>query len=90
MGKNKGYSFREGGIYNQTRNDEIANHLSEYVDAVDNLFILEGKNKKDVEEAKKVVKKACKLLKKGKPEKVFNLDRMEDILDEEDDMYDYS
>ena len=68
------------GIYDQARNNEIADHLEAYVDAVENLFILEGKKESDVKEAIKIVKKACKNLREGKPEKVFDLERYEELM----------
>lgn len=87
MGKKKkkenGY-FDGEGMYNQTRNNEIADHLEAYVDAVENLFIIEGKKESDIKDAIKVVRKACKNLREGKPEKVFDEDRYTEILDEEE------
>lgn len=85
MGKKKkkqnSFIDREG-MYNQTRNNEIADHLEAYVDAVENLFILEGKKESEVEEAVKTVRKACKNLREGKPEKVFDEERFHELLDE--------
>lgn len=90
MGKKKKkkhnvYSGNGEGMYNQTRNNEIANHLEEYVDAVQNLFILEGKKEEDVKEAIKVVNKAIKNLREGRPDKVFDEERFTEIFDEDID-----
>ena len=82
--KNTGYTER-GGMYNQKRNNEIADHLEAYVDAVQNLFILEGKKEEDVENAIKVVTKAIKNLREGRPDKVFDEDRYNDVFDEDGD-----
>jgi hypothetical protein len=78
MGKKNG-----SGMYNQERNEEVANHLEAYLDAVDSLFILEGKSEDEIKKAKKVVKKAIKNLRAGKPEKVYDADRFEDSLERE-------
>lgn len=86
MGKKKNkynnYYADRDGMYNQTRNNEIADHLEAYVEAVENLFILEGKKESDVNEAIKVVRKACKNLREGKPEKVFDEDRFNELLED--------
>ena len=45
MGKKKKKKISSGsGMYDQERNKEIADHLEAYIDAVDSLFILEGKS----------------------------------------------
>lgn len=83
--KKKGDNYFDGdGMYNQSRNNEIADHLEAYVDAVENLFILEGKKESDVKDAIKTVRKACKNLREGKPEKVFDEDRFNDLQEERD------
>ncbi len=81
MSKHSNYSDYSGGIadmYNQDRNNEIADHLEAYVDAISSLFIVEGKKESEVKDAIKVVRKACKNLRDGKPEKVFDLERFEE------------
>lgn len=81
MGKHSNYSDYHGGIddmYNQERNNEIADHLEAYVDAISSLFIIEGKKEDEIKSAVKVVRKACKNLRDGKPEKVFDLERFEE------------
>lgn len=87
MGKKKkkqnSYMSRDE-MYNQKRNNEIADHLESYVDAVENLFILEGKKESEVKDAIKTVRKACKNLREGKPEKVFDEDRFHELLDDEE------
>ena len=65
-------------MYNQDRNNEIADHLEAYVDAISSLFIIEGKKESEVKDAIEVVRKACKNLRDGKPEKVFDLERFEE------------
>ena len=78
MGKKKKY-YGNDGMYDQKRNETIADHLLAYIDSVENLFILEGKDEDDIKEAIKVVRKACKHLKEGKPEKVYNVERFEEV-----------
>lgn len=86
MGKKKkkqgGYTHGDG-MYNQTRNNEIAEHLEAYVDAVETLFILEGKKESDVKDAVKTVRKACKNLREGRPDKVFDEDRFYELMNDE-------
>ena len=79
--KNNDYYDSSGiGLYNQERNNEIADHLEAYVDTVLSLFIIEGKKVKEVDEAIEVVRKAIKNLRNNKPEKVFNLERFEEYM----------
>ena len=66
------------GICNQERNEKIADQLESYIDAVDNLIIIEGKDVDDIKKAKKKIKKAIKNLREGKPEKVFDEERFEE------------
>ena len=66
------------GMYDQERNNEIADHLDAYVDAVDNLIIIEGKDSDEIKKAKKKIRKAAKNLRDGKPEKVFDEERFEE------------
>ena len=68
----------EDGMYDQERNNEIADHLEAYLDAIDNLIIIEGKNIDEIKKAKKKVRKAIKNLREGKPEKVFDEERFEE------------
>ena len=65
------------GMYNQELLNQIADHLEAYIDAAENLFIFEGKSKEIIEEAIKVIKKAIKYLRAGRPDKVFNEERFE-------------
>ena len=78
--QNRNKNYCSSGMYNQERNNEIADHLEAYVDAVTTLFILEGKREEDVNAAIKTVKKACKNLREGKPEKVFDEERFEEYM----------
>lgn len=87
MGK---YKFTGDEMYNQDRNERIANSLEEYLDVVTNLCIITGKKKKDVKKAKKVVKQAIKDLRNGHPERVFDEGRFYDYIygdDREEDIY---
>ena len=84
--KNKVHS-NGTGMYNQKRNEMIADHLEMYLDDIQSLFILEGKSQEEVEKADKVVRKAIKNLREGKPEKVFNEERFEEF--DNDDMFEY-
>lgn len=65
------------GMYSQERNNEVADHLESYVEAITTLFILEGKDAEEVENACKVIKKAVKNLRNGKPEKVYDEEEFE-------------
>ena len=81
MGKKKKKKISSGsGMYDQERNKEIADHLEAYIDAVDSLFILEGKSEEEIKKARKIVKKAIKNLREGKPEKVYDASRFEEVL----------
>ena len=67
------------GMYDQERNNEIADHLDAYIDAIDNLIIIEGKDTDEIKKAKKKIRKAAKNLRDGKPEKVFDEERFEEF-----------
>jgi len=73
MGKN--------GNRDQARYDSIASNLEVFVDDISTLFIFEGQKEKDIEEATKVLKKAIKHLKNGKPEKVLNMEKFEEYVE---------
>ena len=81
MGKKKKKRSGGTGMYDQKRNEQIADHLENYINDIQSLFILEGKSEKDVNDAIKVVKKAIKNLRDGKPEKVFDEERYEEFSD---------
>ena len=84
MAKKKKKKIHSGsGMYDQKRNEQIADHLEAYVDDVLSLFILEGKSEKDIEDAAKIVRKAIKNLREGKPEKVFDEDRFEEFIEDD-------
>jgi hypothetical protein len=74
MGKN--------GNRDQARYDSIASNLEVFVDDISTLFIFEGQKEKDIEEATKVLKKAIKHLKNGKPEKVLNMEKFEEYVEQ--------
>ena len=83
MSKKKDYyNYNRGGMYDQERNNDIADHLEEYIYAIQNLFILEGKKVSEVKKAITTVEKAIKHLRKGKPEKVYDEERFEEYFDE--------
>ena len=65
-------------MYDQDQNNKIADQLEAYLDAVDNLIIIEGKDVDEIKKAKKKVKKAIKNLREGKPEKVFDEERFDE------------
>ena len=73
MGKHK------TGIYDQERNNRIADNLESYIDAIENLLIVEGKNVERIKKSEKIVRKAIKDLRNGKPEKVFDIERFEEF-----------
>lgn len=68
--------------YDHEKDLEIADHLEEYSDKINSLFILEGKSEEEVKEARKEVKKAIKNLREGHPEKVFNEERYIEFLED--------
>lgn len=74
MGKN--------GNRDQARYDSIASNLEVFVDDISTLFIFEGQKEKDIEEATKVLKKAIKHLNNGKPEKVLNMEKFEEYVEQ--------
>lgn len=65
----------------QATYDSIASNLEVFVDDISTLFIFEGQKEKDIEEATKVLKKAIKHLKNGKPEKVLNMEKFEEYVE---------
>jgi deoxyribose-phosphate aldolase len=69
-------------MYNQDRNDAIADGLENYIDMVNNLCILEGRNKDEIKSSIKRVKKAIKNLRNGHPEKVFDEDRFYEYINQ--------
>lgn len=71
----------KGSSRDQARYDSIASNLEVFVDDISTLFIFEGQKEKDIEEATKVLKKAIKYLKNGKPEKVLNMEKFEEYVD---------
>lgn len=66
---------------NQVRYDSIASNLEVFVDDISTLFIFEGQKEKDIEESVKVLKKAIKHLKNGKPEKVLNMEKFNEYVE---------
>ena len=50
MGKHK------TGIYDQERNNRIADNLESYIDAIENLLIVEGKNVERNNKSEKIVR----------------------------------
>lgn len=71
----------KGSSRYQARYDSIASNLEVFVDDISTLFIFEGQKEKDIEEATKVLKKAIKHLKNGKPEKVLNMEKFEEYVE---------
>ena len=71
----------KGNSKDQARYDSIASNLEVFVDDISTLFIFEGQKEKDIEEATKVLKKAIKHLKNGKPEKVLNMEKFEEYVE---------
>lgn len=71
----------KGNSRDQARYDSIASNLEVFVDDISTLFIFEGQKEKDIEEATKVLKKAIKHLKNGKPEKVLNMEKFEEYVE---------
>ena len=75
-------------MYDKARNEQLADHLENYVESITSLFILEGSDADEIKKAKKVIKKAVKNLRNGHPEKVFNEERFEDFIINGKESYD--
>lgn len=69
MGKNN--KEADYGIYDPKICKTIADHLEQYISDIIELTIIDGQKVEEVEHSIKVVKKACKNLRKGRPDKVF-------------------
>ena len=80
MGKQ--YDEYHDEMHDEERNNRIADQLDAYVDAVENLLIIDGVKVEDINNAKKVIRKAAKNLRKGKPEKVYDEERFYDLLEQ--------
>ena len=83
MGKKKKKNInsgRRGGCpISQKQLNLIADHLESYVDGIDNLFILEGKEEGEVEKSEKRILKACKYLRAGEWEKVIDKEKYYEV-----------
>ena len=75
-------------MYDKARNEQLADHLENYVESITSLFILEGSDADEIKKAKKILKKAVKNLRNGHPEKVFNEERFEDFIINGKESYD--
>ena len=75
-------------MYDKVRNEQLADHLENYVESITSLFILEGSDADEIKKAKKIIKKAVKNLRNGHPEKVFNEERFEDFIINGKESYD--
>ena len=86
MSKHKKHNNHRVGdeLYNEQRNNMVADTLEKYIDVINQFCILEGKNKDEVKKANKKIKKAIKNLRENKPEKVYNVERFYQYLDEHD------
>lgn len=56
---------------------QVADQLENYLDAATTMLVIEGQSEKDHEWAIKVVKKNIKYLRKGRPDKVFSEEMLE-------------
>ena len=68
-------------IYSQEVNEQIADAYESYCNVIDTFIIVEGRNKQSVEDSLKVIRKAIKNLREGKPEKVFDRERYEAVME---------
>ena len=75
-------------MYDKARNEQLADHLENYVESITSLFILEGSDADEIKKAKKIIKKAVKNLRNRHPEKVFNEERFEDFIINGKESYD--
>lgn len=82
MGKHKD-DYDEYG-YSKAICKQSADQLEEYIDAVETIIIINDKPKKKVKKAIKVVKKAIKDLREGRPEEVFNHDNYMEYMSNKD------
>ena len=85
MGKKNNYdNYSNDPMYNQTRNEHIADCLEYFVSEMNSLFIRVGRNSDDIKKAEKTIKKACKSLRNGRPEKVFDEERFDRYIESDD------
>lgn len=71
--------------YDQEQNETIAYELEQYMEILNRFLILPNKTGKEIKEAKNVIKKAISNLRKGKVEKVYDLDNCDfDMYDDDE------
>lgn len=62
-------------MFDQQVNLKVASALERYVELISSLIIVQGRSKQLIDDSKDACKKACKNLREGKPEKVFDEER---------------
>lgn len=81
--KKKSKNFDDSDpMYNQERNNHIADSLEYLISEMDAVFIRVGRDAEEIEAAEEVVRKACKNLRNGKPEKVFDPERFDELIEQ--------
>lgn len=86
MGKKSRRRYLESG-YDEEECKKIADQLEDYIDTVKTLVIINDKSKKKVKKSIKVIEKAIKDLREGRPEEVFNYDNYKEYESLKDDMF---
>lgn len=61
--------------------NQLADHLEAYVDGVSSFVIFSGKKAKKIKKAEERVMKAVKDLRKGKIDKVFDMEKLEEEME---------
>lgn len=72
--KKKKKHYESNGIYDHETSCKIAQDLSEYIDCVEEMIIIENADEDEVKGAIKYLKKVCKKLRTGRESEVFNED----------------
>lgn len=73
--------------YDKKECKRIANNLETYLDTINTFVIINDKPKKEVKAAMKVVRKAIKDLREGRPDKVFNHEKYMEYEGMNDDIF---
>lgn len=58
---------------------KLADELETFLDENENMIIIDGKKVKDVKEARETARKAVKRIRKGKYDKVFDMERLDEF-----------
>lgn len=75
--------FFEFDYRDPENNEKLADQLEKYLDCVNRFIIFPDQDKKAIDKAQETIKKAIKNLRKNRPEKVFDMEKVSNY-----DMYD--